>query len=166
MGLDGFANPERLDLSASFHSRNGNECTARPDKLLPRLAAFFSFLQRPDLSPVEQSLAKPFFGSARSTTSPHNGNNLSLWGCEEYLKRLSKAAGIVSKIIRKDKGGYEITITDASDGRQVVDIIPPGPELLVSGGLVAAPATEKVAPENIQKKRSRAGSGFPDREEG
>ena len=43
-------------------------------------------------------------------------------------------AGIVSKIIRKDKGGYEITITDASDGRQVVDIIPPGPELLVSEG--------------------------------
>ncbi|KAB1202452.1 Apocytochrome f [Morella rubra] len=34
------------------------------------------------------------------------------------------AAGIVSKIIRKEKGGYEITIADASDGRQVVDIIP------------------------------------------
>ncbi|XAR73184.1 hypothetical protein NMG60_11007069 [Bertholletia excelsa] len=31
-------------------------------------------------------------------------------------------------------GGYEITITDASDGCQVVDIIPPGPELLVSEG--------------------------------
>ncbi|KAF6149237.1 hypothetical protein GIB67_026093 [Kingdonia uniflora] len=44
------------------------------------------------------------------------------------------AAGIVSKIIRKEKGGYEITIVDASDGRQVVDIIPPGPELLVSEG--------------------------------
>nr|GME05849.1 cytochrome F [Ipomoea batatas] len=44
------------------------------------------------------------------------------------------AAGIVSKIIRKEKGGYEITITDASDSRQVVDIIPPGPELLVSEG--------------------------------
>ncbi|KAF3632622.1 Cytochrome f [Capsicum annuum] len=44
------------------------------------------------------------------------------------------AAGIVSKIIRKDKGGYEITKTDASDGCQVVDIIPPGPELLVSEG--------------------------------
>ncbi|KAG5589159.1 hypothetical protein H5410_039673 [Solanum commersonii] len=44
------------------------------------------------------------------------------------------AAGIVSKIIRKDKGGYEITITDASDGHQVVDIIPPRPELLVSEG--------------------------------
>nr|YP_010544213.1 cytochrome f [Mimulus ringens]QVL26206.1 cytochrome f [Mimulus sp. FZ-2021]UYG21948.1 cytochrome f [Mimulus ringens] len=43
-------------------------------------------------------------------------------------------AGIVSKIIRKEKGGYEITITDPSDGRQVVDIIPPGPELLVSEG--------------------------------
>ncbi|KAH0676792.1 hypothetical protein KY285_024593 [Solanum tuberosum] len=25
--------------SESFSSRNGNECTARPDKLLPRLAA-------------------------------------------------------------------------------------------------------------------------------
>ncbi|KAK4733674.1 hypothetical protein R3W88_007935 [Solanum pinnatisectum] len=44
------------------------------------------------------------------------------------------AAGIVSKIIRKEKGGYEITITDASEGRQVVDIIPPGPILLVSKG--------------------------------
>ncbi|KAL5761976.1 hypothetical protein ACOSP7_018240 [Xanthoceras sorbifolium] len=44
------------------------------------------------------------------------------------------AAGIVSKIIRKEKGGYEITITDALDGRQVVDIIPPGPELRVSEG--------------------------------
>jgi apocytochrome f len=44
------------------------------------------------------------------------------------------AAGIVSKIIQKEKGGYEINIVDASDGRQVVDIIPPGPELLVSEG--------------------------------
>ncbi|KAF4396251.1 hypothetical protein F8388_019797 [Cannabis sativa] len=44
------------------------------------------------------------------------------------------SAGIVSKIIRKEKGGYEITIVEASDGRQVVDIIPPGPELLVSEG--------------------------------
>ncbi|KAL3806138.1 hypothetical protein ACJIZ3_000112 [Penstemon smallii] len=43
-------------------------------------------------------------------------------------------AGIVSKIIRKEKGGSEISITDPSDGRQVVDIIPPGPELLVSEG--------------------------------
>ncbi|XP_038896628.1 LOW QUALITY PROTEIN: cytochrome f-like [Benincasa hispida] len=44
------------------------------------------------------------------------------------------AVGIVSKIIRKEKGGYEITIVDAANGRQVVDIIPPGPELLVSRG--------------------------------
>ena len=43
-------------------------------------------------------------------------------------------AGLVSKIIRKEKRGYEITIADASNGRQVVDIIPPGPELLVSEG--------------------------------
>ncbi|KAE9591176.1 Cytochrome f [Lupinus albus] len=44
------------------------------------------------------------------------------------------AAGIVNKIIRKEKGGYEIIIVDASDGRDVIDIIPPGPELLVSEG--------------------------------
>ncbi|KAE9587515.1 putative cytochrome f [Lupinus albus] len=42
--------------------------------------------------------------------------------------------GIVNKIIRKEKGGYEIIIVDASDGRDVIDIIPPGPELLVSQG--------------------------------
>nr|YP_010601099.1 cytochrome f [Clematis otophora]WAL35169.1 cytochrome f [Clematis otophora] len=43
-------------------------------------------------------------------------------------------SGIVSKIVRKEKGGYEINIADASDGHVVVDIIPPGPELLVSEG--------------------------------
>nr|YP_010621364.1 cytochrome f [Cuscuta epithymum]WBF90909.1 cytochrome f [Cuscuta epithymum] len=44
------------------------------------------------------------------------------------------ATGRVSKIIRKEKGGYELTITDPLDSRQVVYIIPPGPELLVSEG--------------------------------
>ncbi|CAN6446950.1 unnamed protein product [Victoria cruziana] len=44
-------------------------------------------------------------------------------------------AGIVSKIVRKEKkGGYEITIFDASNGHEIVDIIPPGPGLLVSEG--------------------------------
>ncbi|TVU46369.1 hypothetical protein EJB05_05898, partial [Eragrostis curvula] len=37
-------------------------------------------------------------------------------------------------ILRKENGGYEISIVDASDGRQVIDIIPPGLELLVSEG--------------------------------
>ncbi|CAN6447389.1 unnamed protein product [Victoria cruziana] len=47
----------------------------------------------------------------------------------------ASAAGIVSKIVRKEKkGGYEITISDASNGHETVDIIPPGPELLVSEG--------------------------------
>nr|AKZ30130.1 cytochrome f [Goodenia rosea] len=44
------------------------------------------------------------------------------------------APGIVSKIIRKERGGYEITIAASSDGRKVLEIIPPGPELLVSEG--------------------------------
>ncbi|KAL0551196.1 hypothetical protein IC582_010282 [Cucumis melo] len=44
------------------------------------------------------------------------------------------AAGIVSKIIRKEKKEYEITIVDAANGRQVIDIIPAGPELIVSKG--------------------------------
>ncbi|KAI5399714.1 hypothetical protein KIW84_064882 [Lathyrus oleraceus] len=42
--------------------------------------------------------------------------------------------GVVNKIIRKEKGGYEITIVDASNGREVIDIKPPGPELLVPEG--------------------------------
>ncbi|KAL2927195.1 Cytochrome f [Bienertia sinuspersici] len=46
----------------------------------------------------------------------------------------STAAGKVKKIVRKEKGGYGINIVEASDGREVVDIIPPGPELLVSEG--------------------------------
>ncbi|MBO0186013.1 hypothetical protein J0683_24360, partial [Vibrio parahaemolyticus] len=44
------------------------------------------------------------------------------------------AGGIISKILRKEKGGYEITIVDASNGREVIDIIPRGLELLVSEG--------------------------------
>ncbi|KAJ7971736.1 Cytochrome f [Quillaja saponaria] len=44
------------------------------------------------------------------------------------------ATSIVSKNIRKEKGRYKITIMDASDGCEVIDIIPPGPELLVSEG--------------------------------
>jgi len=40
----------------------------------------------------------------------------------------------VNKIIHKKKGGYEITINNASDGRQVIDIVPPGPKLIISKG--------------------------------
>ena len=45
----------------------------------------------------------------------------------------SSATGTVSKILRKEKGGYEITI-DTQDGRQVVDLVPAGPELSISEG--------------------------------
>nr|YP_009522547.1 cytochrome f [Dumortiera hirsuta]AXQ02626.1 cytochrome f [Dumortiera hirsuta] len=41
--------------------------------------------------------------------------------------------GKISNIFRKEKGGYEITIDD-SDGRKVVDIVPAGPELIISEG--------------------------------
>nr|YP_004769825.1 cytochrome f [Wolffiella lingulata]AEK94438.1 cytochrome f [Wolffiella lingulata] len=44
------------------------------------------------------------------------------------------SAGVISKIVRKEKKGYEIIITDPSDGHEVIQIIPPGPELLVSEG--------------------------------
>ncbi|KAL0684585.1 hypothetical protein Bca4012_051433 [Brassica carinata] len=44
------------------------------------------------------------------------------------------AGGIISKILRKEKGGYGITIVDASNECQVIDIIPRGLELLVSEG--------------------------------
>lgn len=44
----------------------------------------------------------------------------------------ASATGNIKKVFRKEKGGYEITIERSSDGRQIVDIIPPGPELIVS----------------------------------
>jgi apocytochrome f len=46
----------------------------------------------------------------------------------------ASATGRVSKILRKEKGGYEITIDNTSHGGQVVDIVPLGPELLISEG--------------------------------
>nr|YP_010188694.1 PetA [Entosthodon attenuatus]QZJ47497.1 PetA [Entosthodon attenuatus] len=45
----------------------------------------------------------------------------------------ASATGTVSKIFRKEKGGYEITI-DTQDGRQIIDIVPAGPELIISEG--------------------------------
>jgi apocytochrome f len=49
----------------------------------------------------------------------------------------ASAAGKVVNIERvsKKKGGYKITI-ETADGSQVVDTVPPGPELLVSKGQV------------------------------
>nr|YP_009668572.1 cytochrome f [Haplomitrium blumei]QCW59347.1 cytochrome f [Haplomitrium blumei] len=46
----------------------------------------------------------------------------------------ASATGRVEKILRREGGGYEITINDASNGTQIVDILPPGPELLISEG--------------------------------
>ncbi|KAH0721356.1 hypothetical protein KY284_006386 [Solanum tuberosum] len=45
----------------------------------------------------------------------------------------SKSKNAVYNATAADKGGYEITITDASDGRQVVDIIPPDQNFLFPG---------------------------------
>ncbi len=41
---------------------------------------------------------------------------------------------VYNKIIHKEKGGYEITIDNGVDGHQVIDIIPPGLELIISKG--------------------------------
>lgn len=42
--------------------------------------------------------------------------------------------GKTNRIIRKEKGGYEIAIDDVSDGHEVLDVVPSGPELIVSEG--------------------------------
>lgn len=42
--------------------------------------------------------------------------------------------GKVTKILRKDKGGYEITIEDMAEARKIVDFVPAGPELIISEG--------------------------------
>nr|YP_010265861.1 cytochrome f [Botrychium ternatum]UHY94430.1 cytochrome f [Botrychium ternatum] len=46
----------------------------------------------------------------------------------------ASATGRVTKVLRKDRGGYEITIERASDGRQIVDTVPPGPEPIIPEG--------------------------------
>jgi apocytochrome f len=40
----------------------------------------------------------------------------------------------VNKIIHKEKGGYKITIDNASNGPQVIDIVPTRLELIISEG--------------------------------
>nr|YP_010308012.1 cytochrome f [Microlepia speluncae]ULU28000.1 cytochrome f [Microlepia speluncae] len=47
----------------------------------------------------------------------------------------SSATGKIERIVRKEgKGGYEVTIRESSEGREAIDTIPPGPELIVSEG--------------------------------
>lgn len=45
----------------------------------------------------------------------------------------ASTSGQITKITRTKKGGHELTIA-TTDGREVIDIIPPGPELIVSEG--------------------------------
>lgn len=47
----------------------------------------------------------------------------------------ASVTGRIKKVLRKEgKGGYEITIDETSEGREAIDIVPPGPELIVSEG--------------------------------
>nr|YP_009424051.1 apocytochrome f [Schizaea elegans]APT65997.1 apocytochrome f [Schizaea elegans] len=47
----------------------------------------------------------------------------------------ASVAGSIKKIVRKEgRGGYEVIIKGTVDGREVTDIIPPGPEIVVSEG--------------------------------
>lgn len=47
----------------------------------------------------------------------------------------ASATGKIKKVVRKEgKGGYEITIEESSEGREAIDVVPPGPELIVSEG--------------------------------
>jgi apocytochrome f len=46
----------------------------------------------------------------------------------------ASVTGKINKILRREKGGYEIVMNDISDGHEVIDIIPPGPELIISEG--------------------------------
>nr|YP_009679329.1 apocytochrome f [Alsophila gigantea]YP_010375526.1 apocytochrome f [Alsophila metteniana]QDP70879.1 apocytochrome f [Alsophila gigantea]QXU59504.1 apocytochrome f [Alsophila metteniana] len=43
--------------------------------------------------------------------------------------------GRIKRVVRREgKGGYEIIIEESSEGREATDIIPPGPELIISEG--------------------------------
>lgn len=45
----------------------------------------------------------------------------------------ASANGKITKILRKEKGGYDITI-ETNEGNQIIEIIPPGLELIISEG--------------------------------
>jgi apocytochrome f len=45
----------------------------------------------------------------------------------------ASSSGKISQITTREKGGFEVTI-EASDGSKVIDVVPPGPALLVSQG--------------------------------
>ena len=45
----------------------------------------------------------------------------------------SSVAGVITSIDEKDGGGYDVTI-QSTDGKSVVDVIPPGPALIVAKG--------------------------------
>nr|YP_010879087.1 cytochrome f [Coniogramme japonica]WHE42738.1 cytochrome f [Coniogramme japonica] len=48
---------------------------------------------------------------------------------------IASATGKIKKVVRKEgRGGYEITIEELSEGRETIDVVPPGPELIVSEG--------------------------------
>nr|WIA67745.1 cytochrome f [Apopellia endiviifolia]WKW94954.1 cytochrome f [Apopellia endiviifolia] len=46
----------------------------------------------------------------------------------------ASTTGRISRISRREKGGYDIAIDEISDGHEVVDIIPAGPELIIPEG--------------------------------
>ncbi|MCO5605522.1 hypothetical protein L7F22_059705 [Adiantum nelumboides] len=47
----------------------------------------------------------------------------------------ASSTGRIKGVARREgKGGYEITIEESAGGREAVDVIPPGPELIVSEG--------------------------------
>nr|YP_009478209.1 cytochrome f [Adiantum shastense]AVP32707.1 cytochrome f [Adiantum shastense] len=47
----------------------------------------------------------------------------------------ASATGRIERVVRKEgKGGYEIIIEESSGGRKAIDVVPPGPELIVSEG--------------------------------
>ena len=47
----------------------------------------------------------------------------------------ASVTGKIKKVVRREgKGGYEVVIEELSESREITDIIPPGPELIVSEG--------------------------------
>jgi apocytochrome f len=76
------------------------------------------FLKYPIYVGVNRGTGQIYSDSSKSNNTVYNATS----------------TGIVKTILRKEKGGYQISIVDGSDGHQVIEFIPPGLELLVSEG--------------------------------
>ncbi|KAK9132785.1 hypothetical protein Scep_012313 [Stephania cephalantha] len=100
---------------------------APPDRISPEIKEKMGILSFQSYNPTKKDSCDRSCSWGRGQIYPDGSkSNNTVYN--------ATAVGVVRKIVCKEKGGSKITIKEASDGHQVVDLVPPGPELLFSEG--------------------------------